>query len=104
MKSPAEYEEKQGTWKTLEANVSYRKVGNIVFINISGVTASSGTAVTLGTLPEGYRPVAIMRFVSWGTTGANSHGVVFVRPNGEIAGILPSDGNTFLGTFSFPLG
>lgn len=105
-KTPVEYEKKQETWKSLVPSVMYRKVGNIVFISISGVTASPGVT-DLGTLPIGYRPSNIMRFVSWGSSspsaGTGVYGAIYVQTNGEIVGILPTGGNAFLGTFSFPI-
>lgn len=94
-------------WMSLVSGVIYRKVGNIVFISISGVSASPGVT-NLGTLPKGYRPTNTIRFVTWGSsspsTGTGIYGAVYVLTTGEISGLLPTGGDAFLGTFSFPLG
>lgn len=42
-------------WVTTE-NLRYRKTGNIIALQGTTTPSSSATSVTLGTLPEGYRP------------------------------------------------
>ena len=43
-------------WRTLADKVKYRKIGNIVEVRGTYTAPSSGGGMTIGTLPNGYRP------------------------------------------------
>ena len=80
----------------------YRRLGNIVEFRYSDINASISVAVTLGTLPSGYRPSADLRFGAAINTSETSQrtprlnilasGKVQIDPWGSYSGILQYNG------------
>ena len=68
----------------------YRKIGNVVYIEgcVKGATANN---TVLATLPEGFRPVHIMRYMTGRSGGANA--VLGLSTNGELVVVNFADGS-----------
>ena len=83
-------------WLTLTGNVKYRKVGKIVEVRGTyEATGASGGGMTIGTLPEGYRPAnaSVFNTNSINSTAANIY-YTSVNTSG-VLGISSMSGSTF---------
>ena len=67
-------------WQTLNANVRYRKIGSVVYVEI--VTYSSSGWYTLGTLPVGFRPAKDL--INTNYYDANNSSMVRIKPDGTV--------------------
>lgn len=91
-------------WIELTTNVKYRKVGKICYVNIDGYTATQTSgAETIGTLPEGYRPVGLN--VQWcGRKGSATLLGGWISPAGAIRYTAVSTTGTIAALVTFPVG
>ena len=93
-------------WRTTDAidgiNVAYRKKNGIVFVrrNVSSVTYTANTLVTIGELPQGFRPSFAVQAVIQNDTAVAT---IIIYANGSVK-ILSTTGNGIPAfCLSFPL-
>lgn len=92
-------------WITLNQNIKYRKVGNMVTIvgNANNTQFGNGAYTTIGTLPEGFRPSIQIPFTYHGQ-GGNPPGMsAFIYPYGNIDIYSSTLQSIFKFTVSYPV-
>lgn len=93
-------------WKELSTYVQYRRKNGVVYItgrSAGGQSLPASTYVTLGTLPDGYRPSQEVRIGS-DTSGGN-YQILAAVTSGGLVRIWASSANAYWDIFgSFPVG
>lgn len=90
-------EEKVENWQELSAGVNYRKIGTDVEINIycsRDFTFQNWQFISLGILPEGYRPSKntwIMLFARNGSTNKEYICRARILTSGEVQAVISTD-------------
>ncbi|HFI0329896.1 TPA: DUF859 family phage minor structural protein [Streptococcus suis] len=77
-------------WLTLSTGVEYKKIGDVVYVNLYKLPIKKGTTFSIGTLPVGYRPrKEIMKTsATWVVTAETVH--IQIETTGSMAVLGPS--------------
>lgn len=77
-------------WLTLSSGVEYKKIGDVVYVNLYRLPLTKGTNFSIGTLPVGYRPrKEIMKTsATWVVTAETVH--IQIQTDGGMTVLGPS--------------
>lgn len=87
-------------WVKVSANIRCKKIGNVKFVQAKTIDGAKGTWITIGTLPEEYRPIVDTSCVFATTSQLDTIAVGNITANGDVKEWCMTSNITFSGSYN----